>query len=261
MMVTVGEIADFLESFAPLELAAEWDNVGLLVGDRAVVVDRLMTCLTITPDSAAEACAAGVQLIVSHHPLPFRPLRSLTTEVTAGRLLWQLASAGVAIYSPHTAFDSASDGINALLASRLKLRNPSPLVPHPIGPGTGRFGELPRSCTLSEFAGQLKVCLSTEHLEYVGDPEMAIANVGIACGSAAELIPAAEAAGCDVLLTGEARFHDCLEAEARSIALVLVGHYASERPGVEHLADVLARKYPSIETWASRRERDPIRWM
>lgn len=260
-MITVGEIAQFLESFAPLELAADWDNVGLLLGDRAAPVERVMTCLTITPHSVAEACAARAQLIVSHHPLPFRPLRTLTTDATTGRLLWQLAGAGVAVFSPHTAFDSAADGINALLASKLQLRHAQPLVPHPTGFGAGRHGELDQPCQLDELARQVQRSLAINHLQLVGDPTASISRVAITCGSAADLIPAAYAAGCQVLLTGESRFHDCLEAEALGIALLLVGHYASERPGVEHLAAVLARKYPSIETWASRRERDPLRWL
>jgi dinuclear metal center YbgI/SA1388 family protein len=260
-MLTVADVAEFLEKFAPLELAAEWDNVGLLVGDRAAPVERLMTCLTVTAASAAEACELGAQLIVAHHPLPFRPLRTLTTDATAGGLLWQVARAGVAIYSPHTAFDSAADGINALLAARLGLSAPRPLIPHPAGLGAGRQGELPTPCNLVALAERVKECLKIERVQLVGDPTASVHSIAIACGSAAELIGPASEAGCEVLLTGEARFHDCLEAAARGIALLLVGHYASERFGVEHLADVLARKYPSVETWASRRECDPLRWL
>lgn len=260
-MTTVGDITRFLEQFAPLELAADWDNVGLLVGDPALQVTRLMTCLTITPASAAEACEAGVQLIVTHHPLPFRPLNKLTTDSSTGRLLWQLMRAGVSVYSPHTAFDSAADGINAQLASKLQLQNTQPLVPHPAGHGTGRSGELVRPISVREIASNTKRLVGADYVQIVGDPSTLVKRVGIACGSAADLLPCAVAAGCDVFLTGEARFHDCLEAEARGIALLLVGHFASERLGVEHLAEVLAQKFADIETWASRRERDPLQWV
>ncbi len=128
-MPTVAAIAAFLEQLAPFQLAEEWDNVGFLVGHRAESVEKLMTCLTVTPASAAEAVEAGVELIVSHHPMPFTPLKRLTTDTTVGRLLLDLIAARIAVYSPHTAFDSAAQGMNQRLAAGLGLRGIAPLVP------------------------------------------------------------------------------------------------------------------------------------
>jgi putative NIF3 family GTP cyclohydrolase 1 type 2 len=88
-----------------------------------------------------------------------------------------------------------------------------------------------------------------------------IERVGIACGSAGELLEAAIARGCDLFLTGEARLHTCYEAETRGIALLLAGHYASERFGVEKLAEILAAQFPTLAIWASRDERDPLKWL
>ena len=99
------DLANFLETFAPSSLAAEWDNVGLLVGDRACRVDRVMTCLTITLESASEAIEACADLIVTHHPFPFKPLKRMTGDTREGRILLDLISAGISIYSTHTAFD------------------------------------------------------------------------------------------------------------------------------------------------------------
>src|SRR4051812_22383303 len=135
-MITVAAICGFLESFAPAVLAAEWDNVGLLVGDRAQKVERIMTCLTITPAAAAEAIREQADLIVTHHPLPFKPLKRLTADQPAGRILLDLIRAGIAIHSPHTAFDSAAAGINRQLAEGLGLTNIQPLEPA-AGQGTG----------------------------------------------------------------------------------------------------------------------------
>ncbi len=109
-MPTVASIAAFLEQLAPARLAEEWDNVGLLVGRRDQAVKKLMTCLTVTPASAAEAVEAGADLIVTHHPLPFNAMKRLTADTTAGRLLLDLIAAHVAVYSAHTAFDSAAEG-------------------------------------------------------------------------------------------------------------------------------------------------------
>src|SRR5262245_27836085 len=115
-MTTAANVIDFLDKFAPPALAADWDNVGLLLGDRKAVVRRVMTCLTVTPESAAEAVAEQAELIVTHHPVLFRPVQRLTDSTPDGRLLLPLLRAGVAVYSPHTAFDNTAGGINDGLA-------------------------------------------------------------------------------------------------------------------------------------------------
>jgi dinuclear metal center YbgI/SA1388 family protein len=260
-MRTVEAIAQFLEQFAPQRLAEEWDNVGLLVGDPARPLRRLMTCLTITPTTAAEAIQAGADLIVTHHPLPFRPLTRLTADTATGRMLLDLIAARVAIYSPHTAFDSAAQGINQRLAEGLGLRHVEPIVPDGQGQGAGRWGRFARRLTLGKVAQRVKEFLATDRLQVVGEPDQPIRTAGVACGSAGELLAPAEKLGCDALLVGEARFHTCLEAEAAGVALLMPGHYASERFAVECLADVIAKQFPDVEAWASRSERDPIRWV
>ena len=106
----------------------------------------------------------------------------------------------------------------------------------------------------------VKTFLSIDQLQFVGDPQRKLQNVAVACGSAGEFLPIARDAGCDCLVTGETRFHTCLEAEATDIALVLAGHFASERFGVERLADVLADRFPEVRVWPSQTERDPLRW-
>ncbi len=128
-MPTVGEVAQVLEQLAPLALAEDWDNVGLLVGDADWPADRVMTCLTVTPETVAEAVERNAQLIVAHHPLPFRPVKSITSDTTAGRLLLELIRNSIALYSAHTAFDSASAGINQHLAIGLGLQEIMPLKP------------------------------------------------------------------------------------------------------------------------------------
>src|SRR5262245_55033286 len=120
-MPTVADIVDYLQQVAPLEAAAEWDNVGLLLGDAQTSVHRLMTCLTVTPESAAEAVESDVNLIVTHHPIFFRPIQRLTSMTTEGQFLLSLAKAGTAVYSPHTAFDNCLGGINDIIARRLGL--------------------------------------------------------------------------------------------------------------------------------------------
>jgi dinuclear metal center YbgI/SA1388 family protein len=221
-----------------------------------------MTCLTITPESAAEAVANRANLIVSHHPLPFRPLKRLTGETSEGRLLLDLIAAGIAVYSPHTAFDSAEEGINQRLAAGLQLTDVLPLVPG-VEPwqGAGRHGRLQHAITLRELARRVKQLLALENVQAVGALDQPLDSVAVACGSAGEFLEPAQTAGCNCLVTGEVRFHTCLDAEARGMSLVLAGHFASERFAVVELADVLAQHFPALQVWASKQERDPLHWL
>lgn len=275
-MAAVADILRFLGEYAPVELAEDWDNVGLLLGDAAQECRAAMTCLTLTPDVAAEAIAEGAQLVVTHHPILFQPVQQITTATAEGRMLLELIAAGVAVYSPHTAYDSARDGINQQLAERLELREIGVLRAKPLSLttavtgspasetaplGAGRCGTLPQPMALANLLGRIKQQLRLERLQYVGDPPAMIERVGIACGSAAEFLPDAHRVGCQALLTGEARFHACLQARELGMAMILVGHYASERPAVERLAETLARQFPAATVWASRRETDPVQWM
>jgi dinuclear metal center YbgI/SA1388 family protein len=266
-MASLTELIQYLEAFAPLALAESWDNVGLLVGNRPRAVARVMTCLTVTPASAAEAVAANVDLIVTHHPLPFRPLKRLTDETPEGRLLLELIEARIAVYSPHTAFDSTRSGINDQLARGLKIVDARPLLPAGTAAtaesdvGAGRWGRLASGQTLAEVAARVKEFLRIELVQIVGSAQTPIEQLAIACGSAGEFLGPAHQAGCQALVTGETRFHTCLEAESEGVGLILAGHYASERFAVETLAGAIQTQFPGLDVWASRQERDPLAWI
>jgi dinuclear metal center YbgI/SA1388 family protein len=367
-MPTVAAVVGFLERIAPPALAAEWDNVGLLLGESTAEARRIMTCLTVTPDSAAESVEQSVGLIVTHHPILFRSVKKLTDSTPEGRMVLALARANVAVYSPHTAFDDADGGVNDLLARRLGLIEVGPLrrreaVPsykivvftpesdlervseamfaagagrigrysecsfrlygtgtffgsedanpavgqkgrreqvaewrleavcpeadvnavlaavrrahsyeepafdvYPLRPsasplGVGRIGLLPKPLPLRTFAESVKSALNAGPVQLVGEAERDVRRMAIACGAGGELLPDAVRARADVLLTGEARFHDYLAAQSQRLALVLPGHYATERCGVEDLADRLQAEWPDAAVWASRRESDPAGWI
>ena len=260
-MPLVEEIVESLQSFAPPQLAEDWDNVGLLVGSGDWSVANVMTCLTITPQTVAEAIAAQANLIVSHHPLPFRPLKSITPETTAGRMLLELIANRIAVYSPHTAFDSCQAGINQHLAIGLGLQQIEPLQPFdPEEPdlGAGRMGDT-GGITLLELIERVKSFLDLQSVRIVGDDQQQVDKVGIACGSGGTFLETAIKRGCNCLVTGETSFHTCLEAEARQVGLVLPGHFASEQFALLSLADYLREQLAGIEVWASRTESDPLR--
>jgi dinuclear metal center YbgI/SA1388 family protein len=258
---TVNDILQHLQAAAPSELAAEWDNTGLLVGDGDAPVRRVMTCLTITPESAEEAVREQADLIVTHHPLPFRPLKSITTTSATGRMLLRLIEGRCAVISLHTAFDSAADGINEMLAVRLGLEKPRPLVAAPQAGdvvGAGRIAMADPSIPLGILLERAKAALGLATIRHVGATDHRATQIALVCGSGGSFLEAAVAAGCDTMVTGEATFHVCLAARAENVALVLPGHYASERFAMEVLGERIAAAFPEVEVWCSRDERDPI---
>lgn len=268
--MTVADCIEWLSETAPPELAEEWDNVGLLLGERESDVRRVMTCLTLTSDVAREAVDEEADLIVTHHPVLFRPVQRLTGETAEGRLLLELIREEVSVYSPHTAFDSARAGINQQLAESLGLLDVVPL--RPVAPGAadvtstdvpvggGRRGSFDQPVPLDDVLRRCQSVLPAPVVQYVGNPARLVSSLAVACGAAGEFIPDALAAGCDALLTGEARFHACLEAREAGLVLILAGHFASERPGVERLAAMLGAAFPDLMVWASRVESDPVQW-
>jgi dinuclear metal center YbgI/SA1388 family protein len=129
-MPTIADVMAYLDQFAPTSTAAEWDNVGLILGDRSAPVKRILTCLTVTPEVVQEAVSTNANLIVTHHPMLFRPVQKLTDVASEGRMVLALLKVGIAVYSPHTAFDNCVGGINDLLAQKLGLIEVTCLRPY-----------------------------------------------------------------------------------------------------------------------------------
>ena len=272
-MTRIADIALFLDDLAPSFLSEDWDNVGLLVGDASRTASSVMTCLTLTEDVAREAVARRAGLVVSHHPPLFRPVQRITADTPEGRVLLALIEAGIAVYSPHTSYDSARAGINQQLAETLGLADIFVLRPRPgqvevagVSPGEralvggGRCGQVAAVISLRDFIAHVKERLGLASVQFVGSPDDRVSRVAVACGSAAEFLALAQRECCHVLVTGEARFHAALQARALGVALVLIGHYPSERPGVERLAQLIGTRFSDLTVWASDVETDPLHW-
>lgn len=261
-MPALSTVTAALESIAPLRLAAEWDAVGLLVGGRRDEVGRVVVCLSLTPEVAAEAVAAGADLVVTHHPLPFRPVSRITAETGTGRVLLDLVAAGVAVWSSHTAWDSAVGGINDQLAELAGLVGVAPLVPDVVNPraGFGRAGDA-GAATLGGVGRRLATGLGVAGLHVVGDAGRAAGRVGIVCGSGGGSIDRVVAAGCTGMLTGELKLHEALEARAAGLGVIAVGHHASERFAMDALAARLAAAVPGLECRSAAVDRDPLEWI
>lgn len=269
-MTTLAEVTAALEQIAPLRLAADWDAVGLLVGSRRATISRVMTCLTLSEAVAREAVQHGVDMIVSHHPLPFRPVGRITDDSATGRVLLGLLGSGIAVWSSHTAWDSAEGGINHQLAEFMHLTNVVPLEPDAVEPtvGVGRAGDAPAGITVADLARGLMRSLATADASVTiagchvaGDTTRLAGRVGIICGSGGEMVAAMQAAGCTTLVTGEIKLHDALAATAAGMSVITVGHHASERFSMGVLARRLAESIPGLTCFSSRADVDPLGWI
>jgi dinuclear metal center YbgI/SA1388 family protein len=259
-MPTLAAVTSELDRLAPLRLAADWDTVGLLVEPARPTVDRVLTCLSLTPAVAAESVRERADLVVTHHPLPFRPVARITADSGTGRVLLELIRSGCGVWSSHTAWDSAVGGINDQLAALLGLAGVEPIEPHTAVPGAG-FGRLGKAAAGMGVAALGRLAaerLGATAVQVVGDPQRPAGRVGIVCGSGGDGIAQVRGRGCDTLVTGELRLHHAIEAEAAGLAVVAVGHHASERFSMPVLAERLTAALPGLAAWASRDDRDPF---
>ncbi len=213
-MTPLIELKNFLDAEYPISLAEDWDNVGLLIGQLDATVNRVLTCLTITPDVCDEVIREGIDLIVSHHPFPFHALRRITSETVEGQMLLRLIAGGVAVYSPHTAHDSAPDGVNRQLATLFDLVDVEALNEN----ASGRIGNRVEPVTLRELCPVVRERFGT--FSCIGDETKIIRRIALGCGAADDFIDQAHRRGADLLVLGEARFHGCLQAESLGLALI-----------------------------------------
>ncbi len=261
-MAKLAQIESYLQSIAPLALAEDWDNVGLLSGNPQSEVKRIMTCLTLSAVTVEESIAEQADLVIAHHPLPFRPVNRIVTSSTTGRYLWELTRAGIAIYSPHTAWDNAKQGINAQLAQMVGLVDVQPMKPARLisnetsGLGAGRVGNLSSELSVDAIIQQLKSKLAHLRLSCNHPLDTRCRRMAIVCGSGGSFVDLALSRGADLLLTGEATYHQFLEAQSQGLVLLTIGHYASERFAMNQLATMLQNDFHELAIWASRQELD-----
>jgi dinuclear metal center YbgI/SA1388 family protein len=256
----LNSILNALQQIAPLEFAESWDNVGLLVGTRDREIACAMACLTLSGATLAEAIHANADLVICHHPVPFKPLAKITGDTTTGKLLLQAIEAGIAIYSPHTAWDNCRTGINQQLAEILQLETIGPLQPFSAeissdgSLGVGRYGQLQSSLAIDEVIDRIRLAIPEISARHTHGAMHRVKKVGIVCGSGGSMLSLVARRGCDAMLTGEATYHQCLEAESLGIALIMIGHHASESFAMNSLAKQLQASLPNLRIIASALE-------
>ena len=266
MAVLLGNVIEALEARYDPALAEGWDAVGLVCGDRGEPVRRVLFAVDPTAAVVDEVVDGGVDLLVTHHPLFLSPVHGVPADDPKGRLVHRLVRAGAALFVAHTNADRApGTGVNAALADVLGLTGAVPLEPAPGRPGAGlgRVGELPRSVSLHEFAALVAGVLppTAGGVRVAGDLDRTVRRVAVCGGSGGSLLPAASAAGADVLLTSDLKHHPASDAlEVDGPALCDVAHYASEWPWLPVAAQALREDLGSgVEVVVSRLRTDPWR--
>jgi GTP cyclohydrolase I len=249
MSVTVADIILLMETIAPSGFAEKWDNSGLQLGKRDWSVAKILTALDPSPEVIAEAIRQKADLLITHHPLLFSPLKSIDLDTPTGDSIARALEHHLCIYAAHTNLDSVADGLNDMLASRLELLNITALQPSFFSPGgdtvfagpqgLGRIGELAETSTLKAFAFLIKKQLSLDHVAVIGDPERVVSRVAICTGSGSSLFDAFYSSGAEVYVSGDFRYHDARTAEANQVGLIDIGHFASEHLMVAALASRL----------------------
>lgn len=250
-MQTVGDIYAAIDRAAPFASAMDFDNAGLLVGSRTQPVHRVLLALDITPSVVCEAVEKGVQLIVSHHPVIFHPLR----RVEEGSPVYLLAQAGLAAICAHTNLDLADGiGVNDALAKKLGLENIRKLP----GDESGllRMGELPVPRDGGEFLRDIKQFLSCGSVQATAVPET-VQRMAVCGGAGGDFALVAKEAGADLYLTGEAKHNELLEAAAVEMPMAVCGHHATEFPVLAVLQAYLQKAFPQMAFLLTRHTREP----
>ncbi len=246
-MPTVDEIARFVEGFAPVELAEEWDNSGLLVNCGGEV-RGVMCTLDITSAVIQEAERTGCQLIVAHHPVIFKKI----ARVSRGDLVYKLVRKHISALCVHTNLDAAPGGVNDILTAILGLQDTQ------VFAQVGRMGTLRQEMSATRLANHFAERFSAR-VRFVdaGKPVRKLAVLG---GSGGGLVGEMLKEGVDCLLTGEADHHDAIDAKEAGVSLISAGHFSTEFPVVPVVADRLIKQYPQLRVLIANEAKDPFQY-
>ena len=242
--MTVSDIYRVIDTFAPFSSQDKWDNSGLLVGEPDSPADRILVALDISLDAIERARMLECDLIISHHPIIFDPLKKLEPRTP----VYELCRSGISAICTHTPMDKASGGINDMIVNKLRgTIQFAPQVERLTEDGTGRIITFPEFMKVTDVANAAKKALDCPYVRFskdIGDPW--IRRLGICSGSGASLLEEV-ADRCDGLLTGDVKHDRWYKAEDLGVALIDCGHFETEVIMVPYLAEILRRSVPGIE--------------
>ena len=243
------EIEAYFDSVYPTDRQCEWDNGGLLLcPDRRKEVKRVLTCLDVTFSAIEEAKAQGCELVVSHHPLIFSPLKKINEDSIIGQKILMLLESGISLISLHTRLDGAVGGLNESFAKKLGIlpEFSDPLLEEE--PYIGGIGVLPAKYTPMELAGHISRVLSTPVKLY--SAELDIQRVGYCCGSGKDLVKPCFHRGADAFIGGDIPYHTALDAVELGMTVIDCGHHGSEKDAPVLLKNALQSLSNEFEIFA-----------
>ena len=257
------QVLDALEQYAPLPLQDSYDNAGLQIGlTEEQEVTGALLCLDVTEAIIDEAERMGCNLVVAHHPLLFRGLKSITGQSYVERCVIKAIQKGIGIYAAHTNLDNAEGGVNYRIAEKIGLKKLSFLETKIASTpaGSGIIGELETEEDERNFLERVKALFGIRCIRHNVLSGRRICRVALCGGAGGFLLPQAIAQGADVFLTGEMRYHDYFGHEDE-ILIAEMGHYESEQYTIDLLAEVLSRRFPELKIVKTTLNTNPINYL
>ena len=259
----IKEVLNALERFAPLPLQESWDNAGLQVGLTETEVSGALLCLDVNEKIVDEAIQKGCNLIVSHHPLLFRGLKTISDLTDVQRTVMKAIRKGICVVSMHTNMDNAKDGVNFKIAEKLALQQVrffAPKTVDGIEAGSGVVGLLPEPVAADDFVLQVKKAFDVECAMCNELLKRPVQRVAICGGAGDFLLDAALAEGADAFITGEMHYHQYFGYE-QQIQICVIGHYQSEQFTTEIFRDIIAKDCPDVKTFIAETNTNPILYL
>lgn len=262
--MTVGEIIEALETVAPLVLQEDYDNSGWQIAETSDEVKGVLICLDVTEEVVHEAIAGGFNLILSHHPLLFEGIKSLTGATYVERSLLLAARHRISIYSAHTNLDNAPNGVNDRIASLIGLKETTFLrsegARDGMEYGSGKVGILEHEEEEETFLLRIKDLFQTGCIKHTAFSGRKIRKVAICGGSGAFLLPDALSCKADAYLTADLKYHNYFTAENK-ILLADFGHYESEQFTKELICDIIRKKRTTFAVQLTKVNTNPIKYL
>ena len=256
----VKEVLSALEQFAPLPLQESWDNAGLQVGLTEAEVSGALLCLDVTEAVVDEALRKGCNVVVSHHPLLFRGLKTISDLTDVQRTVRKAVKHEVCVISMHTNMDNARGGVNFKIAAKLGLTDVEFMAEKRVGDvtcGSGVIGTLEEPMAADDFVKRVKQAFGVECAMTNELLRRPVSRVAICGGAGDFLLDDAVAAGADAFITGEMHYHQYFGYEQR-IQICVIGHYQSEQFTTEVFRDIIAERCPRVKTEIAETCTNPI---
>lgn len=248
------EIMEKLESLSPRHFAESWDNVGLLVGSAEKEVTSCMLALDATDTVIDQAILMEADLLITHHPMIFKPLKRIVSDDFTGKRVIKLIQNDISYFAMHTNFDvmgmadEAAEKLGLIGSSVLEITFEDEISKE----GIGRIGSLLGEMNLEECAQLVKEAFDLDQVRVFGDSVNVIRKAAIVPGSGSDYVDQAIAAGADVLITGDISHHNGLDAVEKGISVIDAGHYGLEKIFIPYMRSFLSRELPELQVFEAR---------